>query len=193
MRKIVLLALAASAASVATPAFAQNATGTVNITGSVADKCQVTPVIGGNYVTSRDLLELSQADGTLEASATLATRFGVAGSTAPIFRVVCTTAAPKVSVNALPLLHATAGLQALANGYTGTINYTANVKVSTVAGSEAVVDTTAAGSTAVTLASRLAATGNNVEITTSLFNTTASALLNAGSYSGQIVVTVSPT
>lgn len=192
MKKIVLLALAASIVAVATPAAAQNATGTVNITGSVADKCQVTPVAGGNYVTSRDLLELSQADGTLEASATLATRFGLAGSTAPTFRVVCTTAAPKVSVAAAPLLHTTVGLQAPAGGYTGTINYTADVKVTTVAGSENVSDTTAAGSTDLTLASRLAASGNNVEITTSAFNTAASALLNAGGYSGQIVVTVSP-
>jgi hypothetical protein len=191
MKKIVLLALAASTVAVATPAFAQ-ATGTVNITGTVGDKCQVTPVAGGNYVASRDLLELSQADGTLEASATLATRFGLAGSTAPTFRVVCTTAAPKVSVAAAPLLHTTVGLQAPAGGYTGTINYTADVKVTTVAGSENVSDTTAAGSTDLTLASRLAASGNNVEITTSAFNTAASALLNAGGYSGQIVVTVSP-
>ena len=192
MKKIVLLAFAASTVAVATPAFAQNATGTVNITGTVGDKCQVTPVAGGNYVTSRDLLELTQADGTLEASATLATRFGVAGSTAPTFRVVCTTAAPKVSVSASPLLHGTVGLQAPAEGYTGTINYTAGVKVSTVAGTENVSDTTAAGSTDLTLASRLAASGNNLEITTTAFNTAASALLNAGSYSGQIVVTVSP-
>lgn len=193
MKKIVLLALAASTVAVATPAAAQNATGTVNITGSVADKCQVTPVSTGNYVTSRDLLELSQADGTLEASATLATRFGLAGSTAPTFRVVCTTAAPKVSVAAAPLLHTTVGLQAPAGGYTGTINYTADVKVTTVAGSENVSDTTAAaGPTDLTLASRLAASGNNIEITTSAFNTAASALLNAGGYSGQIVVTVSP-
>jgi hypothetical protein len=192
MKKIVLLALAASTVAVATPAFAQNATGTVNITGTVGDKCQVTPGAGGNYVTSRDLLELSQADGMLEASSTLATRFGVAGSTAPTFRVVCTTAAPNVSVNASPLLHGTVGLQAPAEGYTGTINYTAGVKVSTVAGTENISDTTAAGSTDLTLASRLAASGNNLEITTSAFNTAASALLNAGSYSGQIVVTVSP-
>ena len=45
MKKIVLLALAASTVAVATPASAQNATGTVTITGSVADKCQVTPVL----------------------------------------------------------------------------------------------------------------------------------------------------
>lgn len=192
MKKIVLLALAASTVAIATPAYAQ-ATGTVNITGSVADKCQVTPVSTGNYVTSRNLLELSQADGTLEASATLAGRFGLAGTTAPTFRVVCTTAAPKVSVAAAPLLHTTPGLQALAGGYTGTINYTADVKVTTVAGSENVSDTSAgAGPTDLTLASRLAAAGNNIEITASAFNTTASALLNAGGYSGQIVVTVSP-
>ncbi len=193
MKKIVLLALAASTVAVATPASAQNATGTVTITGSVADKCQVTPVLGGNYVTSRNLLELSQADGTLEASTTLATRFGVAGTTAPAFRVVCTTAAPKVTVEASPLLHTTVGLQALASGYTGTVNYTADVKVTTTAAlPETVSDTTAAGTTVLTLSNRLAASGNNVEITTSAFNTAASALLNAGSYSGQIVVTVSP-
>ena len=193
MKNIVLLALAASTVAVATPAFAQNATGTVDITGTVADRCQVTPVTGGNYVTSRDLLELSQADGTIEASATLATRFGVAGSTAPTFRLICTTRAPKVSVNASLLLHETAGLQAPVAGYTGTINYTAAIKVRTVDGSEDVSDTTADGSTDLTLASRLAASGNNVEITASGFNTGASSLLNAGSYSGQIVVTISPS
>jgi hypothetical protein len=193
MKKLVLLALAASTVAVATPAAAQDATGTVTITGIVGDKCQVTPVSGGNYLTSRDLLELSQADGTLEASATLATRFGVAGTTAPTFRVVCTTANPKVTVEAAPLLHSVVGLQALSGGYTGTIDYTANVKVTTTAAlPETVSDTTTAGSTALTLSNRLAASGNNVEITTSTFNTAASALLNAGGYSGQIVVTVSP-
>ena len=192
MKKIVLLALAASTVAVATPAFAQ-VTGTVNITGSVADKCQVTPVLAGNYLTTRNLSELSQADGTLELSATLATRFGVAGTTAPAFRVVCTTAAPKVTVEASPLLHTTPGLQALASGYTGTVNYTADVKVTTTAAlPETVSDTTASGTTVLTLSNRLAASNNNVEITTSAFNTAASALLNAGGYSGQIVVTVSP-
>jgi hypothetical protein len=193
MKKLALTVLAAaSVAAVASPAAAQIATGTVNIIGNVGDKCQVTPVAGGDYITSRDLLELSQADGTLEATAALETRFGVAGSTAPTFRVVCTTAAPKVTVEAKPLLHTTVALQAAASGYTGTVNYIAAAKVTTVAGSQTVSDATSAGTTSLTLASRLAASGNNVEITTNTFTTAASALLNAGDYTGQIVVTISP-
>jgi hypothetical protein len=41
MKKLIIAALAAGTAFTATPAMAQNATGTVNITGSVAGKCAV--------------------------------------------------------------------------------------------------------------------------------------------------------
>ncbi|ALJ16180.1 hypothetical protein [Sphingopyxis macrogoltabida] len=198
MKKLAYLSVAAaSAIALASPAAAQTtATGTINITGSVANKCMVVSSGGAassTFTDSRDLGELAQANGTLESSGVLESRFGTSGSGAPTFRVVCTTAAPVVSVNADPLVNAAAA----DTGYSNTVNYTATATFALTGGGSTPVAnvTTSATDTSATLASRLAASGDNVTITTSLFNTDAAganALMVAGSYTGKIVVTVSP-
>lgn len=192
MKKIALLALAAT---IATPSMAQTAvTGTINITGTVAGKCSVVPVSGdGSTFTANVAMgELAATDGTLKATGTLATTFGTAGGSALSVRVVCTTATPTIAVDADPLVSATAA----PTGYANTVHYRANVLVAkaTTASQTYTNDSDAAASSAVSIGDRLAATGNNVTVSTSDWHTPAlgELLVAATDYSGKIVVTIAP-
>jgi hypothetical protein len=196
MKKIALLALAASAAAIATPAMAAapDVIGTINITGSVAEKCSVVPVTGdgSTFTANVPMGELAAADGTLKASATLASTFGTAGGAGLSVRVVCTSANPKIAVDADPLV-STSGV--VAAGYTKTVDYQANVLVNKVGGSQTYSDDTiSGGGTAVALGDRLAASGNNVTVSTSNWRTatTGALLVAATDYSGKITVTITP-
>ena len=187
MKKIVLAALAASAAFIAMPAAAQTVTGTVNLTGSVAPKCFVLPGNGSTFTGSVNFGELAAADGTL--------RTGLSGdvtAAALAFRVLCTTAHPDVTVNANPLAAATPAPA----GYSNTINYNAHVAFSIVGGGTDNVsnDSTAPAATAATLSGRLNGTGTNIAITADTFRTAAASdiLVADPSYTGTIVVTVAP-
>ena len=197
MRKIILLALAASAAAVATPASAQNATGTINLSGKVDPKCLVLPGNGSAFGPSAtiQLGELADATGKLRASSTIETQInGTAGTTA---RVVCTSAAPTISVDATAL--ATTALAA--TGYDNSIDFNAKVVVTRVIG--ATVDsvtfdndssTAALGATAI--GGRVANNGSdNIVITTNNFRTnnpTTDLLVASLTYTGSIVVVISP-
>ena len=83
---------------------------------------------------------------------------------------------------------------AAGSGYTNTVHFDADVTVNKVGGSQTYSNDsngTATGPTA--LGDRLAATGPNVLIATSDWRTLGTdALLVAGSYQGQIVVTITP-
>lgn len=194
MKKSLMIG-AAVASALAVPAGAQTVTGTINITGTVASKCAV--VGGGSATTFTDnvnLGELAQANGTLEASGTLAARFLGAGGAAPAFRVVCNSATPRVAVDATELT--TAG--AVGAGYTNRIDYTAHVTVARAAGGTVTFDnaTTAGASAPTTVGGAISgAAGNNVTVTADNFVTTAgpTALLVAGTYNGQIAVTITPS
>ncbi|CAM3095905.1 hypothetical protein SPAN111604_03465 [Sphingomonas antarctica] len=192
MKKFLMIG-AAAASAMAMPATAQTVTGTINITGTVTAKCTI---VGGatatTYVATRDLGELDQADGTLEASATLATRFGVAGTTAPAFRVVCNSAAPQITVDANPLVNGAA----TPTGYNNTVNYIAHVAVNRADSTTGTFDnaTTGAATGPAAVGGPISgAAGNNVTVTADTFSTpTAAAPLVAGAYTGNIVVTISP-
>jgi hypothetical protein len=194
MKKILMIG-AAVASALAVPAGAQTVTGTINITGTVTSKCAV---VGGASTTSFtdnvNLGELAQADGTLEASGTLALRFVGTGGTAPAFRVVCNSATPQVAVDATELT--TAGTPGA--GYTNRVDYIARVAVARAAGGTTTVSnaTTGAATGATPVGGAISgAAGNNVTVTADTFTTPggATALLVAGTYNGQIAVTITPS
>lgn len=194
MRKLILAALAASAA-MAAPAAAQSiVTGTVTINGNVPSKCTVTTgTPGSSFGATVDMGELSDTDLTLKSSTALETAFGsgvTAGSLSA--RVVCTTADANITVAATELT--TAGSPTA--GYANTVHYKANVAVTKVSGTTTYSDDTVLGGGAATaLGSRLDATvANNIVISTSDWRTSVAnnEVLFQGNYSGQIVVTIAP-
>ena len=187
MKKLALAALAVSAA-LATPAAAQNVTGTVDIKGQVAPKCFVLPNNAGNtFGTTVDMGELAQSDGTLKDSATLSATFATVGGTGLQAQVLCTSATPGVSVTAEPLVNAATADA----GYDNSIDYTANVTFTQVTGSTLVNDATIpAAATTATLGGRLNGSGTNVAVATSGWN--ASGVLVSGNYTGKITIVVSP-
>ena len=64
MRKIILAALAAGSVMAASPALAQTASGTVNVSGTVASKCSAITPISGTIA----LGELALANGTVDSA-----------------------------------------------------------------------------------------------------------------------------
>lgn len=195
MKKIALLALAASTAALATPVMAQTVTGTINITGSVANKCSVVngSDTSNSWGTSIDMGELSGADGTLLSSSTLSSTFNTLAGANRIARVVCSTLNPTIAVNADPLVNSTAAV----TGYVNTVHFQADVLVAkaTTASQTYSNDSNAAAGSATALGDALAATGNNVTITTSNWRTISNSgqQMVAGNYAnGKIVVTIAP-
>jgi len=187
MKKLLLAALAASAAF-ASPAVAQTVTGTVTITGSVANKCLVLPGSGSTFGTTVDLGELAQADGTMRTN--LAASFNAAaGLTA---RVVCTTANPTIAIDSTAL----ATVAPAAAGYDNSIDFQADVAVTTINSTTTYSNDSAAvplGATA--LDGRLANNGSsNIAITASNFRTGAltDLLVASPTYTGQILITIAP-
>lgn len=189
MKKFVLIALAASCAAIAAPAAAQSVTGTVVITGTVAPKCMVVPGNGSTFGTTIALGELAQASGIMRTD--LAAQVNAdAGLTA---RVICTTAAPTISVDANPLAN---GVTVPPTGYDNSIDFTASVSVTTTTGVVGPFNnaTSSAPLAATPIGGRLANNGaNNIAITTSGFATnTLTDVLESGSYSGNIIVVIAP-
>ena len=187
MKKIAFLAIAASAA-IASPAMAQNVTGTITLNGNVAAKCSVTSgTPGATFAQTVNFGELAQSNGTLRTG--LATDFSLTPVQAT---VVCNTGTPKISVDANPL----ATGATITTGYANTINYTATVAVATspsgtVSTSNA---TTSAPGALTAIGAPLANTANNVVVTTSGYNTPgATDILVAGVYTGNIIIVISPT
>lgn len=188
MKKIVLAALATSAA-LATPAAAQSVTtGTINITGTVAPKCFVVPGAGSTFGTTVAMGELAASNGMLKPSATLASTFANVGGAALTAQVLCTSAAPSVSVTAEPL----ATTAEAATGYDNSIDYTAVVTFQTVTAPQVVEDTTtAAAATSDVLTGRLNASGPNISVATKDW-TASGVLVASDAYSGKITISVSP-
>lgn len=184
MKKIALIALAASAA-IATPAAAQTVTGTINLTGSVAAKCFVSPGNGSTFGETVAFGELAQADGTLRTD--LATAFATRSAT-----VKCTSAVPTISVDATAL----ATTATAASGYDNSIDFTANVAVSTTGTNNGPFtnDSANAALAATAIGSSLANTSSNINITTSNYrtNNATDLLVASPTYAGSIVVVIAP-
>ena len=192
MKKLAYLSVAAASLfAIASPAAAQDVTGTVNITGTVAPKCLVVPGAGDDFGTTVALGELAASDGTLATD--LSTRFSSIGGTGLEARVVCTSAAPTISVDATEITSATAAT----SGYANRIDYTAHVFVDTTSTSdvEFTNSSTGAALAATAIGGRLANNGgNNILITATNFATPAATdlLVAATDYTGQIVVVIAP-
>ncbi len=183
--------VAAPLALVAAPAAAQTVTGTIDMTGTVAAKCFVVPTNGSTFTDSVDFTALDQANGTLRTG--LATDFGTRNYT-----VKCNGTNPKLAITANVLATATP----VSAGYDNSIDFSATVSVdatganATTATPAAFTDssTTVGGTTATAVGSSLANAANNIHISTTGYATnTATDLLAVGTYTGSVVVTISPT
>lgn len=194
MKKYLFIASAAALISTA-PAMAQSVTGTVNITGSVGEKCLVTDPspAGSTFTTTINLGELAKADGTLRDGIVADFNAGGTGASDVDFRVVCTTSNPAITVDADPIVSGNAA----PTGYANTIDYQADITFSLVAsGSQVVSNDSATGTaTSMSLTDRLATGGTNVNIAGSNFRTPAATdiLVADPTYVGLITITVAPT
>jgi hypothetical protein len=181
---LITAAIVAATIGFAGAASAQATTGTVNVVGTVGEKCTVT---GGDSTTAFsdtfDALDLADTDGTLRTIAP----FSTSGSG---WRVHCTTI-PDVSITASAMT--TAGTPP--SGYANTVNYTAYADFILVTGPDQTVSTpTTIGSDGPdTLNAHLQNVNDNVVIRADTFATpNVGDILMTGSYSGQIVVTITP-
>ena len=184
MKKLVLSVLVLGSALGATPAFAQ-ATGSVDVTGSVAARCLAVSPISGNI----PLGELAKTDGTIDPSFA-----GNTGGLTRNFTVKCNGSNPKISVDAKPLINAAA--TNVPAGYTNTVHYTATlVATGAKGGTTPVADQSlTAGATSAQVGDRLAATSNNITLTIgSGLTADPAAILDAGTYAGKVEVTIAPT
>jgi hypothetical protein len=173
-RSLILAGIATCA--FATPAFSQ-ATGTVDITGSVADRClfttpSATIVLGelarsGTGATAGRLNEAVVDAGT-------ATLTGW-----------CNGTAATMKVEALPLLN-TDFLAAAPSGFDTRINYTADALANSATATD--TSTVAGAGTAVSVGTF---TGN-VVVNLGSSATPGGGLLVAGDYAGQVIVTLTP-
>jgi len=117
-------------------ALAQETTGTINLTGTVAGQCSITGG-GQSFGETINLGELSGNDGRLRTDLTDAAADAVRN-----FSVVCNTATPRVRLSATRL--STAGTAPA--GYSGNIDFTAAVAVLQASGTPPQITYTTASS-----------------------------------------------
>jgi hypothetical protein len=181
--------LVTAAALLALPqmALAQQVTGTINLTGSVAGRCSV---LGGGQAFSEtiNLGELSGPDGRIRTDMTDASPDAIRS-----FSVVCTSATPRVRLSATRL---STGVTAPA-GYANNIDFTSQLAVLQASGTPPSITYTTASSlpapTDVQLTAPLANAADNVTLRVYSFGTAAGALLVAGAYTSVILITISPS
>jgi len=192
-------AAAVLVAAVGGSAFAAT-TGEIDITGSVESKCTV--VAGGpgpngaDFGASVDLHELADADGHLRSDIQSATAIGALNLS---FTLTCTGANAGVVVQADPLLNAAAAPA----GYANRVDYTAKAHFLLIAAPNSpstldVSDTSASagvGSGAFGSSKYLQNVANNVTVSAYSFGTadTATDVMVAGDYAGQILITITPS
>ncbi len=190
MKKLALIAMTAAAA-IASPAMAQNATGQINLLGTVGPKCIVGAGPGATFAETVNFGALDQANGTLRTD--LDTTFGTRS-----FTVKCNSGNPSLSIEAVPLSTAATA----ATGYDNSIDYSASLTVDIANSGTPTVVTDASGAAGPTTGPAggpLANATNNVRITATGFTTNnmATDLLVAGSYgnsldNGVIKVIIAP-
>ena len=204
MKKIVLAALAASTALIATQASAQAVTtGQVTVTGTVNSRCSVVLTPGGaasqSFSGTINLMQLDDPDGTLRdnliGSATATPADGLHVTT----RVVCNTAAPVVTI-AATAMQISGGTLDGTTGYSDTIHYTGQVEVDRTNGTSefrrvhTLTGPVAPGATGAMALPISAAPGDNVDV--SVYGLSAEGantnILAAGTYNGLVTVTINP-
>ena len=180
-------AMAAALLALPQIALAQQTTGTINLTGTVAGRCSV---VGGGQSFSEtiNLGELAGGDGRLRPDLTDASPDAVRS-----FSLVCTSATPRVRLSATRLSTGTTA----PTGYANNIDYTAEVAVQQASGTPPAITYTTASSlpapTNVSLTAPLANSADNVTVRVFSFGTDAGALLVAGDYTSVISITISPS
>lgn len=182
MKKLILLAI--PAALIASPAFAQNASGAVGVTGTVGGRCAALTPITGTFT----LGELAKTDGTIDPAFPNNT-----SGLSKQFTIVCTSADANVSIQADPMLNA--GDSTTGSGYTGRVNYTATTVFNLASGGthSYIYGTSVGGTLSAPLGGRMANATDNVTLSISNGQTSNTGdLLKAGTYNGEIRITVSP-
>jgi len=174
MKKFVFAIAALASTTLASPALAAtgDATGTVTINGSVADRCMFT-----TDSKTISLGELAGTAGKLDAS--------VVNNQTETLVGWCNGTSATMAVEADPIENTSYAGSAV-SGFTTTVNYTATAEAD---GEEATDDSSSAG--AGTPVGVGIFTGD-VKVTLSSAGTDGG-LLVAGSYSGEVRVTLSPT
>jgi hypothetical protein len=174
MKKFVFALAALASTTLASPAFAAegDVTGTVYINGEVANRCQFTT---DNKTIS--LGELTGTDGKLDASV-------VNGQTETLVGW-CNGTAAEMSVEADPIVN-TSYTGSAVNGFTTTVNYTATANANSM---DADDDSASEGPGS---AVNVGIFTGDIDVTLSDAGTDGG-LLVAGSYSGEVRVTLSPT
>lgn len=185
---VAILAIAAAAS----PAAAQSVSGTVTITGTVGEKCIVTDAGDTPNTDFGGLINLGaldDTDGTLRPIADIDASTDLANLG---FRVVCTTATPSVAVTAAPMVNSGATAP---TGYANTVHFTADANFTVVGGTDSFqVLTDGIATNGGTLSNRLATGPDNVQIDLSNFRTPAATdVLTAGTYTGTVSITISPS
>ena len=184
-QSIVLPVVAASRALACTagPALAQTATGTVQVNGSVANRCLF---VSGDVVL--DLGELALVSGD---TATLG-RLDPAKLTSrsATLNGWCNGVSANMAVEALPILN-TSFTEAAPSGFERRIDYVATATAAPSGGAVAATDTTLTGGGGV--ASTTGIFSSDIVVSFADAATPSGGRLIAGSYSGSVIVTLSPT
>ena len=194
MKRLLISAAAIAALGLAAPAFAQTATGTITVTGNVTNQCAVvTGGSGTSFSGTIALNELDGSDGTLLSSLNNSSTTSAAGT--QTFQISCNGADASISLSAGPL---STGSGTAPSGYSRNINYTAEFDGALAAGGVKSVTYNTTGTPAATtstLGGRLANAPANVSIKVYGLNAEngSTSLLEAGSYSSTISVSITPT
>jgi hypothetical protein len=192
MKKTFLtIATIAATTVIAGSAFAQAAavTGSVEVKGTVGAKCRVAPGAGSTFSGVIDFGALDKADGTLDTAKADQNASVVTGA----FRVLCSGGATNATISATPMIN-TATAPA---GYTNTVGYTATATISLAGGGSAAptiasgLTPTGATSAATPLGLLSAAAGPNIVVSAGTLASSGDVLV-AGSYTGNITVTINP-
>ena len=165
------------------PALAQSATGTVQVNGSVANRCLF---VSGDVVLDLGELALVSGDtatlGRLDA-AKLTSRSATLNGW-------CNGVSATMAVEALPILN-TSFTDAAPSGFERRIDYVATATATPSGGAVAAADTTLTSGGGV--ASTTGIFSSDIALSFAEAATPTGGRLVAGSYSGSVIVTLSPT
>ncbi|TXC73264.1 hypothetical protein FSZ31_00410 [Sphingorhabdus soli] len=175
MRKLIYLA-GLPILALASPAFGQ-VTGTVDIDGSVADRCLFTT----------DNAVISVGELTLSGSGTTAGKLDASKLDGETRTLVgwCNGTAATMEVEALPLLN-TDFVGVVPAGFDTRVDYTATADANSLSGDDTSLSAGKGSAVAVGLFS------GNIDVTLSASSSPTNGLLVAGGYVGQVIVTLTP-
>jgi hypothetical protein len=175
--KNILITAMGFAAFAASPALAQSSTGTVSIDGSVADRCL--------FTTPSATISLGEI--SLSGTGTTAGKLNTAKVDGQSRTLVgwCNGTAATMTVEAQPLLNISYTGPAVA-GFDTRVNYAAKAVANAVEGTDTSTGVGAGAAVAVGLFT------GDIPVTLSASSSPTNGLLVAGTYQGQVLVTLTP-